>query len=119
MALRTVRYLSAKQRLNLLKNAHRNGETMKHDNFLSDGTKELVFEVLDNTPDPQFIAKDALTRLLLGKLKNNTMTFEQLKMLFRLEHNYELTQTTRDKILIAIQGIVGTLFERIKSAFNL
>lgn len=73
----------------------------------------------DPKPDESENAKLELQELLLGKLKNNTITFEQLKTLIRLEHGFELTQTTRDKILIAVQGVVGSLRDRIKSAFNL
>jgi len=113
--VRTEIYHTAKQRRNILKTAVINGETMIHDNFFSDH-KEMVFDVVPKLPpDP----KEILLELLLGKLRNNTITFEQLKTLIRLEHKFELTQTTRDKILIAVQGIVGTLRDRLKSAFGL
>jgi len=70
-------------------------------------------------PDRPETPEEILLKLLLEKLKNNTITFEQLKTLLRLEHGFELTQTTRDKILIAVQGIVGTLRDRLKSVFGL
>jgi len=114
--MRSEFYRTQFQRKQFLDIATRNGETMIHDNFLPNGRKELVFDILPpDQPDPNRI----LLKLLLEKLQNNTITFEQLKTLIRLEHGFELTQTTRDKILIAVQGIVGTLTERIRNAFNL
>jgi len=113
--MRTVTYFTQRQRKTELELAHRSGETMIHDDFLVN-SKQLTFDILpDIPPDPNQILKE----LLLEKLKNNTITFEQLKTLIRLEHGFELTQTTRDKILIAVQGVVGTLVQRIRSAFNL
>lgn len=103
--------------------AHRLGESTIHDDFIdalgrsTDGTKgRLTFDII---PDIVKTPKEILLELLLGKLQNNTITFEQLKTLIRLEHGFELTQTTRDKILIAIQGVIGTLRDRIKNVFNL
>jgi len=113
--MRSQIYHTDRQRKQFLVNATRNGETNIHDNFLPNGDKELIFDVLPEVENPEHI----LLKLLLGKLQNNTITSEQLKTLIRLEHGFELTQTTRDKILIAVQGVVGTLRDRIKSAFNL
>jgi len=109
-----VFYYNDKQRNKLIKFYEAQGQTMTHDNFLQD-KKELVFDVLSIVEDPEFILK----KLLLGKLQNNTITFKQLKTLIRLEHGYELTQTTRDIILIAVQGSIGGLIDRIRNAFNL
>jgi len=109
-------YRTNRRRKQIIEARESLGETMKHDNFLPSGEKELIFEVRPiEPPDPVFI----LRKLLLGKLENNTMTFEQLKTLIRIEHGFPLTQTTRDKILIAIQGVVGTLRDRLKSVFGL
>jgi len=114
--MRTQNYRSPNQRKQFLKIAHSNGETMLHDDFLANNVKRLTFDVVPVLPpDPNEILKE----LLLGKLQNNTITFEQLKTLIRLEHEFELTQTTRDKILIAVQGVIGSLRDRIKSIFNL
>jgi len=92
-----------------------------HTDFIGNKIRVTYVNDLDNPdqPNPEQDARRELTDLLLGKLKNNTITFEQFKTLSRLEHGYTLTQTTRDKILVAIQGVVGSLRDRIKSAFNL
>jgi len=108
-------YHSMRERKRICDKKNRNGEILKHDEFLPNGLKRLTFEVENRIEDPNFI----LNKLLLGKLQNNTITFEQLKTLIRLEHGFELTQTTRDKILIAVQGIIGSLRDRIIRAFNL
>lgn len=112
--MRTDVYFSPRQRRNFIRSAQSNGETMIHDNHFSD-RKELVFDIQIIPENPVF----QLRKLLLGKLRNNTITFEQLKTLIRIEHGFELTQTTRDKILIAIQGVIGTLRDRLKSVFGL
>jgi len=112
----TFLYRTNRRRKLIIKSREALGETMKHDNFLPSGEKELIFHVRPpDIPDPKHI----LLKLLLGKLQNNTITFEQLKTLIRLEHGFELTQTTRDKILIAVQGVIGSLRDRIINAFNL
>jgi len=108
-------YQSMRQRKKIIQRLQAAGEILLHDDFLPDGRKRLTFETERIIPDPDF----HLYKLLLGKLRNNTMTFEQLKTLIRLEHGFELTQTTRDKILIAVQGVIGTLRDRIKNIFNL
>jgi len=114
--MRTQDYTSERQRNRALEDANRIGESMIHDDLLSNGNHRITFDIIpDIPPDPKVI----LLKLLLGKLENNTITIEQLKTLIRLEHGFELTQTTRDKILIAVQGIVGTLRDRLKSAFGL
>jgi len=112
---RTQIYFNLRQRKAFLDNAHRNGETMIHDETIDNKRNRLTFDILITPEDPQLI----LYKLLIGKLQNDTITFSQLKTLIRLEHGFELTQTTRDKILIAVQGIVGTLRDRLKSAFGL
>jgi len=89
-----------------------------HTDFINNKFK-VTFDNTPDVPDQEEIARHELLELLLGKLQNNTITFEQFKTLTRLEHGFELTQTTRDKILIAVQGIVGTLRDRLKSAFGL
>ena len=95
---------------------HALGESMIHDDFLNDGRKRLTFDIIADVPlEPDQV----LLKLLLEKLENNTITQEQLKTVIRIEHGFILTQTTRDKILIAVQGIVGTLRQRIINAFNL
>jgi len=114
--LRIEFYFNAKQRKRLTGEANLRGETVIHDDFLENGKKRLTFDIIpDKIPSP----REILLELLLGKLQNNTITFEQLKTLIRLEHNFELTQTTRDKILIAVQGVIGSLRDRIINAFNL
>jgi len=121
--LRTEFYNSRKQLKILTKAANQIGESTIHIDFINrqgkrtDGKSGRVeFDIKqDPTNKPEVI----LLSLLLDKLKNNTLTFEQLKTLIRLEHGFELTQTTRDKILIAVQGIIGTLRDRLKSAFGL
>jgi len=114
--MRSQIYVNNRQRVKFLRESERNGETLIHDNFLANNRKELVFDTLPIDPeDPNRI----LLKLLLVKLQNDTITDQQLKTLIRLEHGFELTQTTRDKILIAVQGIVGTLTDRLKSAFGL
>jgi len=121
--LRIVFYKSPKNARQLKTAAHALGESTKHQDFVdingnpTDGKSgRLTFHVLPHIPPTP---EEILLELLLGKLKNNTITIEQLKTLIRLEHKFELTQTTRDKILIAVQGIVGTLRDRLKSVFGL
>jgi len=114
--LRTEDYTSNRQRKKALENANRLGESMIHDDLLPNGDHRITFDIIPSIP---LTPNEILLKLLLVKLQNNTITNEQLKMLIRLEHNFELTQTTRDKILIAVQGVVGTLRDRLKSAFNL
>jgi len=116
-------YPSRRIKLRIISDHKALGETQKHDDYIdingnaTDGRSgRLTFEIL---PKLELTPVQILLELLLGKLRNNTITFEQLKTLIRLEHNFELTQTTRDKILIAVQGIVGTLRDRLKSAFGL
>jgi len=123
ITLRTVFYGSLRNARALKRQAHSLGESTLHHDFIdnnnnvTDGTKgRLTFDIIADIP---LTPEQILLELLLGKLKNNTITFEQLKTLIRLEHRFELTQTTRDKILIAVQGIIGTLRDRLKSAFNL
>lgn len=113
--MRTQIYFSDRQRRIFLQDAHSNGETMIHDDILDEKRSRLTFDILPKIIDPDVI----LYKLLLGKLENNTITIEQLKTLIRLEHGFPLTQTTRDKILIAVQGIVGTLRDRLKAVFRL
>lgn len=108
-------YHSMRERKKIIKRLAAAGETLLHDDHLTDGRKRLTFEIEIPKDDPDFI----LYKLLLVKLENNTITIEQLKTLIRLEHGFKLTQTTRDKILIAVQGIIGTLRDRLKSAFRL
>jgi len=108
-------YTNLTTRTRLLREAHDRGETLIHDNRINETTNELIFGIRNAIVSPESI----LLRLLLGKLQNNTITFEQLKTLIRIEHGFELTQTTRDKLLIAVQGVIGSLVDRIKRAFNL
>lgn len=112
-------YASRREREFFIK---RENQEMLHDDFIdindnpTDGNSgRLTFENTIEPIDPN----DILFKLLLGKLKNDTITISQLKMLIRLEHGFELTQTTRDKILVAVQGMIGTLRDRLKAAFNL
>lgn len=100
---------------------HLNQWRSLHTDFIDNKFRVTYVNGLDDPdqPNESETARRELLNLLLEKLKNNTITFEQLKMLIRLEHGFELTQTTRDKLLIAIQGSVGSLITRIKSLFNL
>jgi len=115
-------YRSRTNRRQILQVNNNRGFRILHDDFTdargiaTDGSRGRL--TLTNDP-PIENPKDILLQLLLGKLENNTITFEQLKTLIRLEHGFELTQTTRDKILIAVQGVIGTLRDRLKSVFGL
>jgi len=112
----TFLYRTNRRRKQIIDSRQALGETMIHDDFLQSGEKMLTFEV--RPPDPEQPDK-ILLKLLLEKLENNTITMEQLKTVIRIEHGFKLTQTTRDKILIAVQGVIGTLRDRIIQAFNL
>jgi len=116
--MRTEIYSTERRRNQLIRDAVRIKESMVTDTDLGNGMHEAVFDLSDNRIVP-LTPEQILLKLLLGKLQNNTITVEQLKTLIRLEHGFELTQTTRDKILIAVQGVIGTLTERIKNVFNL
>jgi len=118
-----VFYRSRQQKRDATNQARLRGESTIHDDFLdrggnqTDGSRgRLTFDII---PDVVKTPREILLELLLVKLENNTITFEQLKTLIRLEHGFNLTQTTRDKILIAVQGVVGTLRNRLIAAFNL
>jgi len=115
-------YRNKRNRQQIIEATHARRLQLIQDDFIdlngnaTDGTRGRL-TVTDKLTE--FTPEQILLQLLLGKLKNNTITFEQLKTLIRLEHGFELTQTTRDKILIAVQGIIGTLRDRLKSAFGL
>jgi len=116
--MRTEVYSTQRRRNQLIKDALTRKESMLTDTDIGNGQHEATFDLSDNRRVPK-TPEQILLELLLVKLKNNTITVEQLKTLIRLEHGFELTQTTRDKILIAVQGIIGTLRDRIINVFNL
>ena len=80
-------YNSLDERKIILDEANSLGESMIHDDFLdsddkpTDGTKgKLSLDIISNVIDPKFIRE----KELIEKLKNDTMTFSELKEYLRL-----------------------------------
>jgi len=120
MTIETEFYFTRKLMKKGKKQRHLNQWRPLHTDFINKRFKVTYVNGSDNPQQTESQkAEFILTELLLGKLQNDTITQSQLRTLIRLEHGFELTQTTRDKILIAIQGVIGSLRDRIKAAFNL
>ena len=104
-----------------------NGWRSLHTDFInnkeSDGFHVTFVNGIDdpsNSPEAiQQRAEAALLELLLDKLKNDTITPSQLRVLMRLERGIPLLQSTMDKLTIALQGGLSGLIQRIKNLFNL
>jgi len=60
-----------------------------------------------------------LRKLLIRTIENDTITFEDLKILMRLERGLELQQSTIDKLIVVRQGGLSGIVQRIKNLFNL
>ncbi len=82
--MRTVFYKTPAKRRSLVKAAEAKGETMIHDDFCVGPNQEnrLTFGVLPKPePDPRAIRMKDLT----AKLKDDTITFDEMKQLLRAE----------------------------------
>jgi len=60
-----------------------------------------------------------LQKLLVKTIENDTITFNDLKILMRLERGLELQQSTIDKLIIVKQGGFGGIIQRLKNLFGL
>jgi len=60
-----------------------------------------------------------LQKLLIQSIENDTITFNDYKMLMRLERGLKLQQSTVDKLVIVKQGGLSGIIQRIKNLFNL
>lgn len=85
--MRIVYYGSPEEKKKLKLAANKLGESTIHDDFLDKNGKatngnsgKLTFKILSSTPNPKFIRMKALRK----KLKNDTMTFTELKEYLRL-----------------------------------
>jgi len=112
--MREAFYFTHKQRTKLLQDGNINNEICIFDDFLPDGLKRLTFDILDNTPDPIFLR----TKQLLLKIQNDTITFNELKELLRIERNLQIQQTNRDVIITKFQSEGVTLRQRVKNTFK-
>jgi len=93
------------------------------DNDESKGYKVTFVNGKDDPNNSEEVQKSKtrfrLQKLLVKTIENNTITFEDYKMLMRLERGLELKQSTIDKLIIVRQGGVSGIVQRIKNLFNL
>jgi len=100
--MRTVFYHTRKERRQIVKDANAMGESVIHDDFLNDGLKRLTLDIKIAPHDPLI----DLTKELLEKLKNDTITFAELKILLRIEHNLPLLQSTLERMKARITNFI-------------
>jgi len=94
-----------------------------HTDFINNKFHVTFVNGSDN-PDNSDEAKDSrlkhkLTKLLVRTIENDTITFNDLKMLMRLERGLKLQQSTVDKLITVRQGGLRGILQRIKNLFNL
>jgi len=74
----------------------------------------------ENSPENKEINLQLkLIELLVKSIENDTITWEDYKILQRLERGLELKQSTVDKLIIVKQGGLAGIFQRLKNLFNL
>jgi len=105
------------------KSRHTNGWRSLHTDFIDSNYRVTFVNGLDD-PDKSDQAeinrsKSKLTKLLVKTIQNNTITWDDYKILLRLERNLELQQSTIDKLIIVRQGGLLGIVQRIRNLFNL
>jgi len=60
-----------------------------------------------------------LEKLLVRTIENDTITFNDFKMLMRLERGLKLQQSTIDRLIVVRQGGLSGIIQRIKNLFGL
>lgn len=98
-----------------------------HTDFIdNDESKGYEVTFVNGSDDPhnseeqrEINLKFKLKELLVKQIENDTITFDDYKMLLRLERNLELQQSTIDKLVILKQGGLSGIVQRIKNLFNL
>jgi len=94
-----------------------------HTNFI-DNKFEVVFVNGSDDPANSEEAEEnklrfKLEKLLIETIENDTITFDDYKILMRLERNLELKQSTVDKLILVRQGGLSGILQRIRNLFNL
>jgi len=100
-----------------------NGWRALHTDFINN-LYHVTFVIGSDDPHNSDESKDRqskfeLEKLLIVTLQNDTMTFSDLKMLLRIEHDLELKQSTIDKLIIVRQGGLSGIAQRIKNLFGI
>lgn len=124
MTIKTQIYTTRKVMKREKKKMNQLGFRALHTNFIdNDESNGFNVTFVDSIDEPknsdESIVKDRLTALLIKTLENDTITFQDLKILMRLERDLELKQSTIDKLIVVRQGGLSGIIQRIKNLFGL
>jgi len=98
---------------------HADGWSSLHTDIINTGFHVTYDKEDPNRQPTEEEIREKLRKLLVKTIENDTITFEDLKMLMRLERGLELEQTTIDKLIVVRQGGFSGIIQRIKNLFNL
>lgn len=104
-----------------------NGWSSLHTDFINNNERDgfkVTFVNGSDDPDNSDQEKEnrlrfRLKQLLVESIEKDTITWEEYKMLLRLERDLELKQSTIDKLIILKQGGLSGIIQRIKNLFGL
>jgi len=93
------------------------------DNDESKGYRVTFVNGSDDPNSSEDVREDRLRfklrKLLIKTIENNTIDWNDYKILLRLERGLKLQQSTIDKLIIVRQGGLSGIVQRIRNLFNL